>query len=561
MAIETPPLIPVRILNEFVYCPRLAYLEWVQSEFRDNEFTAEGRYDHRRVDDPGPGKKLDDNDQETPSEIIHKRSVRMSSERLGLITVIDLIDEHDGKIVPVDYKHGTKPDVEGGIRDPERIQLAAQACILVENGYSCQEGLVYYVKSKTRISVPFDDCTRQQVEEITRQVRDMAEKGQIPPPLIDSPKCPRCSLVTICLPDEVSLLNEVADREQPLPLRQLVPARQDALPLYVHTQGSRIGISGDCLVIHDKDDEKHEVRLIETSQVAVFGGVGLSTPAVHALCTSRIPVCYFSHSGWFYGITTATAHKNIDLRTIQFTASRDPEIKLILARRFVESKIKNCRTMLRRNATGEIGEAVKSLSMESERIQYVSNLESLLGFEGNAARIYFNSFSCMLKNFDSDNGLTFDFERRNRRPPRDPVNALLSLAYSLLTRDFFVTILSCGLDPYLGFYHSEKYGRPALALDLMEEFRPIIADSTVIAVINNRIVIPGDFVRSGSAVNLNEKGRKKFIQAYERRMDQLVTHPVFNYRISYRQVLEVQTRLLGRFLLNEIPDYPSFQTR
>jgi len=155
----------------------------------------------------------------------------------------------------------------------------------------------------------------------------------------------------------------------------------------------------------------------------------------------------------------------------------------------------------------------------------------------------------------------FDLEGRNRRPPRDPINALLSFAYSLLTKELAHTIASAGIDPLLGFFHQPRFGRPALALDLMEEFRPIVADSTVISAINNGVVTSSDFLEHPTGVALKSYGRKRFILAYERRMDQLVTHPVFGYRISYRRVLEVQARLFGRFLLGEIPSYPEFRTR
>ena len=141
------------------------------------------------------------------------------------------------------------------------------------------------------------------------------------------------------------------------------------------------------------------------------------------------------------------------------------------------------------------------------------------------------------------------------------MNALLSLAYSLLAKDLTVAAVAVGFDPYLGFYHRPRYGRPALALDLMEEFRPIIADSAVITVVNTKVIGAGDFVRRGVAVALTDKARARFIDAYERRMGELVTHPVFGYRISYRRVLEVQTRLLARFLGGEVVDVPSFRTR
>ena len=155
----------------------------------------------------------------------------------------------------------------------------------------------------------------------------------------------------------------------------------------------------------------------------------------------------------------------------------------------------------------------------------------------------------------------FEFTARNRRPPRDPVNALLSFLYAMLTKDLVVTLVGVGFDPYLGFYHQPRYGRPALALDLMEEFRPLVADSVALGLINNGELRPSDFITRVGAVALTESGRRRVLDAYERRLDLLVTHPRFGYAISYRRIFEVQVRLLARFLMGETASYPAFCTR
>ena len=155
----------------------------------------------------------------------------------------------------------------------------------------------------------------------------------------------------------------------------------------------------------------------------------------------------------------------------------------------------------------------------------------------------------------------FDFQDRNRRPPKDPLNALLSLTYAMLTREWTVALSAVGLDPMLGFYHKPRFGRPALALDLMEPFRPLIADSVVITVINNGEIKPSDFIQGRGSCALKPGGRKAVIAAFERRMGHEITHPVFGYRIGYRRLLVVQARLLARFLAGEIPDFPQILTR
>ena len=156
---------------------------------------------------------------------------------------------------------------------------------------------------------------------------------------------------------------------------------------------------------------------------------------------------------------------------------------------------------------------------------------------------------------------TFDLTGRNRRPPRDPVNALLSYTYGMLVKELTNAVMQAGFDPMIGFYHQVRYGKPSLALDLMEEFRPILADSVVLQCINTGIIRADEFVRSGLGVGIGQNARRSLIQTYERRMNQLATHPIFGYRISYRRILAVQARLLGRFLMGEIGQFPAFLTR
>lgn len=187
------------------------------------------------------------------------------------------------------------------------------------------------------------------------------------------------------------------------------------------------------------------------------------------------------------------------------------------------------------------------------------SLASLLGLEGTAARIYFHHFASLLHG-EGDLGET-DFAGRNRRPPRDPVNALLSFVYALLIKDMTVALLAAGLDPFVGVYHRPRFGRPALALDLAEEFRPLVGDSTVLTAINNGEVTERDFVRRTGAVALSKRGRKAVIASYERRMSAELMHPVFKYRASYRRSVEIQARLLAATLVGDAPAYRPLTTR
>jgi CRISPR-associated protein Cas1 len=229
-----------------------------------------------------------------------------------------------------------------------------------------------------------------------------------------------------------------------------------------------------------------------------------------------------------------------------------------LARTFIRAKTSNARTLLRRNHAELPPGLLQRLKEMRADLDGATDLETLMGLEGASARFYFQAFGGMLK---APLAEQFQFEGRNRRPPRDPVNALLSFAYACLVRELTTVLHRVGLDPFVGFLHQPRPGRPALALDLMEEFRPIVADSAVLWAVNNQVVQADDFVVSAVGTNLKPAGRKRFIEAFERRLDELVTHPTFGTRLSYRRVLEVQARLLIKVLLGELPAYPGFVVR
>ncbi|MFW6171085.1 MAG: CRISPR-associated endonuclease Cas1 [Planctomycetota bacterium] len=603
-----PDYLPARMLNEYTYCPRLFYYEHVEGIFVHNRETVEGSIQHKRVDgkedELPPAEELLENQKP-----VRMRSVTLSSETLGVIAKMDLIETDGQCVVPVDYKRGQPfQSADGSLQawDTDRTQLAVQALILRDHGYCCEEAVVYYAKTKQRVRILLDDTL---VREALRTIEDArrAVVGPIPPPLSDSPKCPRCSLVSVCLPDETNLCTREDGRsdevvqltlfdldehrvrvEEKKPLaeevRRLVAARDDLRPLYLNTQGLYVGKSGQVLQVKEKRKLVQEVRINEICQLNLMGNIQISTQAIQTLCQAEIAIAYFSMGGWFYGVTQGLGVKNIFLRREQFRLADVPSFCLRLARAFVAGKIRNQRTLLQRNHVEPPRQALVQMKCMQEDAERATSMEQLLGIEGNAARVYFENFAGMIKvgpgqaceggghdgavSEQDGNGsgeaaglFTFDFDGRNRRPPRDPVNALLSLAYSLLAKDLTITARVVGFDPFLGYYHQPRFGRASLALDLMEPFRPLIADSAVLSAINTRIVSVEDFVRAGNAVALTPGGRKKFFRAYEQRMDALVTHPLFGYRVNYRRMLEIQTRLLARLLTGEMAEYPVFTTR
>jgi len=624
-----PQQIPARMLNEFVYCQRLFYYEFVEGVFVESVDTVRGGAIHQRVDSgsgalpKAKGKSKADKPKEVEEtktdtaaespnkepetknaepETIHSRSVQMGSERLGVVAKMDLVETKAEKgdlftaleVCPVDYKAGAPKEGEEAneLWDTDKMQLGLQALILRDNGYNCNEGVIYYRATKQRVRLPItpelENWILQNIAEAKRIVT-----GPIPAPLIHSPKCVRCSLAPVCLPDETRMLAQISidvsarektgvlaiepseDSRQPTgePPRRLIAARDDTRALYLNTPGYRVGCKDEVLVVKEKDRVIEEVRMRDVSHVALFGNIQISTQAIQSLCEQEIPVTYFSMGGWFYGITRGHSLKNVFLRMEQFRLARDEMMCLSLARQFVHGKIRNHRTLLMRNHLEPPEAIIGKLKRASEDALVATSIEELLGIEGAAASQYFQQFSGMVKVEDDLPGLempikdnkqlafNFNFTNRNRRPPTDPVNAMLSLAYSMLAKDCTLAALAVGFDPYLGFYHQPRFGRPALGLDLMEEFRPLIAESTVLSCINNRVVTEKDFVRAGQAVNLTAPGRKRFFQTYEQRMSSLITHPLFDYKVSYRRALELQARLLAKTLTGEISEYIPLMTR
>src|ERR1700722_2255655 len=617
-----PQLIPARMLNEFVYCQRLFYYEFVEGVFVESVDTLRGEAIHKRVDSgngalPAAKKKAKKTTQDEPAttseaptkesepqnaepETIHSRSVQMGSERLGVVAKMDLVESKTGKddlltaleVCPVDYKAGAPKEGEEAneLWDTDKMQLGLQALILRDNGYACDEGIIYYRATKQRVRLPItpelENWILQNIAEAKRVIT-----GPITAALVHSPKCVRCSLAPVCLPDETRMLaqaraaielrvGEATDTPEDSkgvagePPRRVIAARDDTRPLYLNTQGYRVGCKDEVLTVKEKDRVVEEVRMRDLSHVALFGNIQISTQAIQSLCEQEIPVTYFSMGGWFYGITRGHALKNVFLRMEQFRFARDEAVCLSLARQFVHGKIRNHRTLLMRNHLEPPEPIILKLKRASEDALAAASLEELLGIEGAAASQYFQQFNGMVKVEDDDlPGLempgksakqlafNFNFTNRNRRPPTDPVNAMLSLAYSMLAKDCTLAALAVGFDPYIGFYHQPRFGRPALGLDLMEEMRPLVAESTVLSCINNRVVTEKDFVRAGQAVNLTAPGRKRFFQMYEQRMSSLITHPLFDYKVSYRRALELQARLLAKTLTGEIAEYIPLLTR
>lgn len=590
--LDAQPRMGVRNLHNFVYCPRLFYLQWVENIFQENADTVAGHHVHRNVDQPSKLENIKDLDLPEGARI---RSLKLESESLGLVGVVDLVEGGPDGAEILDYKKGSArrtPEGERIAKEPDAIQVAAYALLLREHGVEVSRGGIYYAADRRRVAVDLTDALFNQVRRTLEEARSVAASGRCPPPLRNDPRCLYCSAYSICLPNESwwwasqpsgeqpqtqltlgfpeqpddTVRNRIMDAldfaaesglRHPPTLEPPRPPGDDAEVLVVQTPGAQIGQRGDQLIVSVKGEALRKIPGQQVRAIYCYGAVQITAQAVETCLELGIDVAYFSPAGRFLGVLQGLPASGVDARRGQYRWFDLPDIRLKLAKEVIRAKIHNQRVMLMRN--GEVlGNVTQLLANLRDRTQYARDLTELLGIEGGAAALYFEQFASMLK----DRGAwTFDWHGRNRRPPRDPVNALLSLGYSILAKEFAGVCHAVGLDPFFGFMHQPRYGRPALALDLMEEFRPLIADSVAISLVNRGELGMEDFVRSASGTFLNERGRKAFWEAWFRRLDTEVSHPEFGYKMAYRRMLEVQARQLWRFVRGEAVTYHAFVTR
>ncbi len=559
--------IPVRALNQVTYCRRLYYLQYVDCVMPTNEHVEAGLHDHRRVDDPALAQRT-----RKEGDAARTRSVALSSEALGISGVLDQVEEKNGVEYPVETKHGFAPRNDQGqptTWDNDAVQLCAQAMLLEEStGRPVPRGFQFYAATKERVEVAFDETLRAKTLEAIQTCRKLSAQESPPEPLPAElrHRCFGCSLAPVCLPEET--LFQITRPAEPLKatpagLTRVIPEGDDGAILYVQEPGSSVGKRGEHLVVKKHNQEITRVPMHAVRQVVVFGNVQVSTQALQTLLENGIGVSILTGYGKFIGGFQPAPAKNVGLREAQYRRFADPAECLILAKAVVKAKLGNQRTLLMRSLRsgeerGSDEPAAMAMADLIRKTEDAGSPESLLGLEGQGAALYFGEFNKFLKQVP---GRGFDFTSRNRRPPRDPVNALLSFAYALLTKDCFSAVCTVGFDPYKGFFHANRHGKPSLALDLLEEFRPVIADSVVLTLLNNEMVTRADFMVWKDGCHLTEGGRKAFFTAYEQRKATVVTHPVYGYRMSYSRMLEVQARMLAAYVRGTVPAYTGFTVR
>ncbi len=583
---EKQPLLPVRRLHNYIYCPRLCYLQWVENIFVENEDTVAGSATHRNVDSPS---SYDDEKREALACGLPRgerlRSLQLTSERLRLTGIVDLVESDETGIRIVDYKRGSARRADSGERvakEYDAIQVAAHALLLQESGATVSSAAIYYAADKRYVPI---ELTPELFEETKRAISNaqaLGESHRLPPPLINDIRCSYCSAYPVCLPKEshwwaqhknmehqegrqLTLLSLDEDpfdemdgfEEDDEHLTPPRPERNDGEILVVQSYGTQVGHRGGEFVVTQKKEVLRKLPVHQVRAIYLYGSIQMTAQATQTCLEENIDVGYFSPAGRFLGSLRGLPTSGIDARMRQYEYFQQDFFRVRLAGECIRAKIRNQRVMLMRNGSPDKG-ALKRLAYASDKATRAASIEEIRGIEGGAAATYFSEFASMLK---SHRLSVFDFQKRTRRPPRDPMNALLSLGYSVLAKELAGVCHLVGLDPFLGFFHQPRYGRPALALDLMEEFRPLIADSVAISLVNRGELDEGDFHYSTRGVALKDSGRRRFWEMWFRRLDTEVTHPEFGYRMSYRRMMEVQARQLWRYVRGEASRYHAFTTR
>ena len=544
-----PQLVPARMLNELVYCQRLFHLEWVDGRWAHSDDTVQGAVAHDATDRRS-GRMPAPDEEEKPFTSIQ---VALSDPDLGVTAVIDRVDHEDGSSSPVDMKKGSGPG-DGGMWPADRVQVLTQAVLLRRAGYSVNRAEISYLGSHHRASIDVGPNAEMEVRELVALARKVAAQELPPPPLLNDPRCPRCSLAPLCMPDETNYLLERSSGQP----RRIIVKNPDTRPVYVNTQGASVKVSGGRLLVAVKGETVAERRLLDVSQVCVVGNVQITTQALKALWRRGVTVIWLSYGGWLDGWSQGPMSGHVTLRRRQVLASVHG---LRFAQQMIRGKIHNQRVLLRRNAKVPLDDSVLGQLKELEaKTESAASLETLLGIEGTAARLYFGQFHTLLSP-RCEVAAEFQAHGRARRPPPDPVNAVLGFCYSLLTKDLVAVLTGVGLDPYLGVLHQPRYGRPALALDLAEEFRALVAESVALQCFNNGEINEKSFMRGHLGVVLTADGRRSVIQAHERRLDMELKHPLFGYQVSYRRVLDLQARVLAASFTGELDSYTPLMTR
>jgi CRISP-associated protein Cas1 len=547
---EDTDLLSVMSMHALVYCERLFYLEEVERLRIADARVFAGRRLHEEIE----------TDEEEHGNQIEKRT--FESEALGLRGSVDVIRRRDGASIPYEHKRGRSAGKAGAREawETDRVQLGAYA-LLVEEAQQIEiaEGRVRYHADRVTVRVPIDAELRAKVRASVVRARELRVSIERPPVCENERLCVRCSLAPVCLPEEARLGNNPDLK----PLR-LLPEHQNGQTLHVAEPGATVGRSGNELQVRIPDGETVKIPTANIGQVVLHGYAQITTQAIRLCVDREIGVSWMTTSGGVVGALTSPA-TSAQRQLRQFSAFTDQTLVLNLARRLVIAKVDSqLRYLLRATRSGEQRDQAieRSVSLMRDALSgadRATDIPSLLGYEGTAAAAYFKVFGELL---EESLGVEFQFDTRNRRPPRDRVNAVLSFGYGMLYRETLTAIVAVGLHPGVGFFHQPRSAAQTLALDIMEMFRVPLVDMPVVAALNRKTFDPhADFDVLPGRVLLSATGRNKAIEVFERRKEDTWKHSVVNYSISYARMIELEVRLLEKEWMGEGGLFARFRMR
>lgn len=581
----------VHSLHALAYCERLFYLENVENLRVADERVYAGRRLHVEIE-----RNEDEGEWLT---------LQLESQKWGITGKVDCVRRRDGRLIPYEHKRGRAARGMDGEAAPwwsDKLQLIAYAALIEEHsGQSITEGRIRYHADNKTVRVEIDDDAWRSLAEAIGRARELQATVIRPPVAVNEKLCAKCSLAPVCLPEEARLGDDVTagwrDRgkeglgnalplspsldlpvsSSPLspgptvspssrykPLR-LFPADDDRQALHIIAQGARIGRKGDRIEITQPDELPELYPVNEIGQVVLHGFAQITTQALGFCSQNEIGVHWLTYGGRYLGAWSAGAG-SVQRRIRQYKALTDSDFCLSLAKRLAEARVRGQLSHLLR-ASRDAGrgrietvtEAIAAIRRLLGPMSRARNIHSLRGYEGSIGAQYFKALPHVII---EEAGAAMKPGGRNRRPPRDRANALLSFGYALLQRDVLNAILIVGLDPSLGFYHQPRSQAHPLALDLMELFRVPLVDLPVVASINRRQWDEDeDFQIAGQQVWLSENGKKKLIAIYERRKSDQWKHPVIGYSLSYSRLMELEVRLLEKEWMGEGGLFARFRLR
>ncbi len=448
------------------------------------------------------------------------------------------------------------------------LKLAFDSLVLSKNDFSCRVGLIKSRVGNLCEQFEISDFYLMEVVRLLNGLHQLVLRPKTPMAKDASIFCDQCRVAQYCLPDETNVLKGYDTLSAGIQRGFFAPIA-DREPYYVTTQGARLSVTGNELIAN-VEGETFSKPITEISALIIMGNIQITTQATQRLLKNGVPVIYLSSIGRFIGIAVGPKYGVQNALSIkgQMLCDSDPGSCSAIAREMIKAKIHNQRLLIMRNLKGMVDAdyfnwSITQLAMLRRQVSNAQSTQTIMGYEGEAAAIYFDALGKYINACNND----FFMNNRNRRPPQDPVNALLSFGYTLLCNDITASVLSEGLNQWIGFMHTQRSSKPSLVLDLMEEFRPIIVDSLVINSIRRNFFKISDFEHikeenvKVTRCTMKAEARRRFIELYENKVKFKHTHPIFGYQVSWRRNFSLQVKILCKVFRGELDHYQGIENK